>query len=252
MKRRRNLLLPMIVVLVASMALSAATAFADDKVPVDCTLTLQVVDPGTDVVKVKKNHIDVRNSDQVAMGRLECYDSSGAPVPELSGMVTTDHGSKVKVDPATGNFKGKLKGSLSLTNADGYETLGKIKAEVSGMMWGDPSTVVGEMIVGKLKLKGMDIKVKGNFDISLRPAQLVGADGTPVWLAIVGPGPDFLVDDAGNLILVVELPDVEGVPTLYALDGTPIGPRARFVDLTPVITLAGIGSVSVAMHSHGG
>lgn len=254
-KRLRNVFLLMVAALVASMALPATTAFADDKVPVGCDLTLQIVYPGDDVVKVKKNHIDVKNSDQVAMGWLECRDSSGVPVPELSGVVTTNHGSKIKVDMATGDFKGKLKGSLSLTTADGYETLAKFKATVSGMMVypGDPSTVVGETIGGKLKLKGMEIKFKGNFDISLVPSQFVDATGTPVWLAIVGSGPEFLVDGADNLILVVE-GDVAGVPTLYALDGTLLGPTAGVAwgGLAPVITLAGIGSFSGVMHSHGG
>lgn len=182
MKRINILIVPILAAFMGTMALPAATAFAHSGDPVSCSLVLFVTDPGTDHVKVKKNHIEVENSDQVAEGWIECGDTTfdpttgaliGAPDHPLDGYVTTDHGSKVKLDPVTDEFSGKLKGALTLmTLLDPDNPLtGKIKAKVSGAglgaaLLGDPTGLV-EAIDGKWELKGEDINAKGRLSIGL-------------------------------------------------------------------------------------
>ena len=177
-------LLTSVAVMVAMvMAALPATAFAHTKATVSCTLAVQVVAPGVDVVKAKKNHFDIRNSGQVLAGVLLCGD------PALDGIVSTLHSSKVKDKGKTGAFEGKIKGELTLMRfSDSAVLTGKLKAKVSGMMAvpGDPTTVFTETITGKLKLKGVDIKVKvEEFSITLTPDVVrdVPVTGTPF------PGP---------------------------------------------------------------
>ena len=159
-------LLTSVAVMVAMlMAALPATAFASSKTPVSCSLAVQVVAPGIDVVKAKKKHFDIRNSGQVLAGVLDCDDDA------LDGIVPTLHGSKVKVNGTTGAFEGKIKGELTLATLGGTLT-GKLKAKVSGMMVvpGVPATVWTETVTGKLELKGVDIKVKvKEFSINLGP-----------------------------------------------------------------------------------
>ena len=165
------------------MAALPATAFAHTKATVTCTLAVQVVDPGVDVVKEKKNHFDIRNSGQVLAGVLDCDDDA------LDGIVSTLHGSKVKVKGTTGAFEGKIKGELTLVTLGGTLT-GKLKAKVSGMMAvpGVPATVWTETVMGKLELKGVDIKVKvKEFSFTLGPEQLIDpSTGDPVFHPVTG------------------------------------------------------------------
>ena len=173
-------LLTSVAVMVAMlMAALPATAFAhDDKVRVECEITLFVTDPGADDVKEKKKHFKVKNSGQLTEGLIECFDESGDPVPSLSGMVATDHGSKVKLNKATGDFKGKLEGSLSLTNAYGEVLQGKLKGRVTGTgmvvpagsIPGFPDAQViplSETIEGKAEVEGDGVEFEIKFSISL-------------------------------------------------------------------------------------
>ena len=181
MKKINILMVPILVAFMASIALPAATAFAHAGDPLSCSLVLFITDPGTDDVKVKKNHIKVKNSGQVAEGWVDCGDTTfdamgdviAAPDHPLDGYVVTDHRSKVKLDPATDEFTGKLKGTLTLvTLFDPTNPLtGKIKAKVSGVglgaaMLGDPTGLV-EAIHGKWDLSGEDIKAKGELSVGL-------------------------------------------------------------------------------------
>ena len=168
----------MVAMLVAALP---ATAFAHSGSPVGCSLVLFVTDPGTDSAKVGDNYIKVKNSGQVAEGWVDCgdttFDTYGYPIafPDhpLDGYVTTDHGSKVKLDPATDEFSGKLKGTLTLVtlwDPDNPLT-GKIKAKVSGAglyaaLLGDPTGLV-EAIDGEWELKGRGIKAEGELSIGL-------------------------------------------------------------------------------------
>ncbi len=61
-----RLLTSLAVMVAMVMAALPATAFAHSGDAVSCSLVLFVTDPGTDSVKEKKNHIKVKNSDQVA------------------------------------------------------------------------------------------------------------------------------------------------------------------------------------------
>ncbi|MEE9248460.1 MAG: hypothetical protein V3U79_07170 [Dehalococcoidia bacterium] len=184
---RKKVLLGLTLALVAFMAIPGAAAFAHEKVPVSCSLVLFVLDPGTDEVKVKGDKIKVKNSGQVAGGWLDCGNPIGNPLnpifdedgnlvsanPDhpLDGLVSTLHGSKVKVDPGTDTFEGKLKGDITLFSLLSGTLTGKIKAKVSGSgllaaFEGDPSELA-ESIEGKVKLKGEEIKVKATFGIDL-------------------------------------------------------------------------------------
>ena len=175
-------LLTSVAVMVAMlMAALPATAFAHSGAALSCSLVLFVTDPGTDSVKVKEDHVKVKNSGQVAEGWIDCgdttFDAYGYPiaVPDhpLDGYVTTDHGSKVKLDPATDEFSGKLKGTLTLVtlwDPDNPLT-GKIKAKVSGSglgaaFLGHPAGLV-EVIDGEWELKGGGIKAEGELSIYL-------------------------------------------------------------------------------------
>ena len=186
-------LLTSVAVMVAMlMAALPATAFAHTKATVSCSLAVQVVAPGIDVVKEKKNHFDIRNSGQMLAGVLLCGD------PALDGIVSTLHNSKVKDKGKTGAFEGKIKGELTLVTFEGETLTGKLKAKVSGMMGtpGDPATVFTETITGKLKLKGIDIKLEvKEFSITLTPNVVrdVPVTGTPF------PGPIPTLAGAGTL-----------------------------------------------------
>ena len=173
-------LLTSVAVMVAMvMAALPATAFAHDgKVRVECEITLFVTDPGADDVKEKEKHFKVKNSGQLTQGFIECLDESGDPVPSLSGAFATDHGSKVKLNKATGDFKGKLKGSLSLTNAYGEVLQGKLKGRVTGTgmvvpagsIPGFPDAQViplSETIEGKAEVEGDGVEFEIKFSISL-------------------------------------------------------------------------------------
>ena len=182
MKRVNILMVPILVAFIASMALPTATAFAHSGDPVSCSLFLYVAVQGDDTVKVKKNHIKIKNSGQVAEGWVDCgettFDAFGVPIPDLiphplDGYVTTDHGSKVKLDPVTDEFSGKLKGTLTLmTLMDPENPLtGKIKAKVSGSglsaaMLGAPAGLI-ETIRGKWDLSGEDIEAEGRLRMRL-------------------------------------------------------------------------------------
>ena len=77
--RRILKMLAVPLVVVPLVLATTGTAFADGGVPVTCSLTLQVVDPGTDVVKMKDDKIKIKNSGQVAVGLL--LDVSGSMNP---------------------------------------------------------------------------------------------------------------------------------------------------------------------------
>lgn len=205
-------LLTSVAVMVAMlMAALPATAFAHSGAALSCSLVLFVTDPGTDSVKVKEDHIKVKNSGQVAEGWIDCgdttFDAYGYPiaVPDhpLDGYVTTDHSSKVKLDPATDEFSGKLKGTLTLVtlwDPDNPLT-GKIKAKVSGAglyaaLTGDPISLV-EFIDGEWELKGKGIKAEGELSIGLafNGFTLVGAGALSGDLELEDEGDDDEDDD---------------------------------------------------------
>ena len=189
-------LLTSVAVMVAMlMAALPATAFAHTKARVECEITLFVTDPGADAVKEKKKHFKVKNSGQLTEGFIECFDeSTGALVPSFSGMIATDHGSSVKLDKSTGEFKGKLQGKVTLISlgsdgiggtADDQVLEGKISGKVegngvlvpgfAGPMFPDATLVaLSETITGKMILKGTDIKVKGKFGVELVGGALEG------------------------------------------------------------------------------
>ena len=201
-------LLTSVAVMVAMlMAALPATAFAHSGNAVSCSLVLGISDPGTDKVKVKGNHIQIKNSGQVAQGWVDCGDITfdedgayipGAPIHPLDGYVMTDHGSKVKLDPVADVFKGKLKGALTLvTLLDPDNPLtGKLKAKVSGAglfaAWsGSPAGLV-ETIDGEWELKGKDIKAEGELSIGLafNGFTLVGAGALSGDLELEDEGED--------------------------------------------------------------
>ena len=172
------------VAVMAAMLMAAlpATAFADDdKARVECLITLDVINPGADVVKEKKKHYKVKNSGQLTYGSITCMDESGDLVPSLSGTVATDHGSKVKLNKDTGEFKGKLKGDLSLINTDGDVLHGKLKGRITGTGMLIPGFLVpdfpdaqlvpfAETIKGKAEVEGDGIEFKVKFTIILDPS----------------------------------------------------------------------------------
>ena len=238
-------LLTSVAVMVAMlMAALPATAFAQTKATVICSLAVQVVAPGIDVVKEKKNHFDIRNSGQMLAGVLLCGD------PDLDGIVSTLHSSKVKDEGKTGAFEGKIEGELTLvTFSDPSETLtGNLKAKVSGVMAvpGDPTTVFTETVKGNLNLKGVDIKLKvKEFSITLAPEDLVDEFGALVFAVIVG-------DVGGTPIYLINVGDsvTSGMPDLVLalqpmpgvfVDPTTFAPLGTLVPLTlsPLPTLAG-------------
>jgi len=125
----------------------------------------------------------IKNSGQKLVGTLDCFETTtGNPVPEASGTVITDHSSKVKFDGGfgdVGSFEGTLKGTVALdTNGDMVpDAIGKIKSKITGNGFLVPVGpepfptlklfATDEDFEGTTKLKGMNLKIKGEFDISL-------------------------------------------------------------------------------------
>ena len=202
-------LLTSVAVMVAMLAAALpATAFADSKTSVSCILAVQVVAPGIDVVKEKKEHFVIRNSGQVLAGTLDCG-VIGVIDSALDGIVSTLHGSKVKDNGKDGAFEGKIRGQLTLVPfADPTNPLtGKLRAKVSGMMAmpGVPATVFTETVTGNLKLKGVDIKVKiKDFSITLGPDTVKIDPATGFPLPLIGTEVD------GDPVA----PGVQPIPTL--------------------------------------
>jgi hypothetical protein len=175
--RKAIVLLLTLVLMVAAMPLAVN---ASNKIPLTCSLTLAVVDPGTSVVNDNK----VKTSGETTLGALDC------DVDSLDGVFSSIHSSKIKLSP-DGSFTGKLKGTFSLETAAGT-LAGRMKAGISGVVIG--FIPVGETLipvhsvtdVGKWKLTNDDVQGKGTLTVNL-----VGVVGIPAamgGLKTVSPG----------------------------------------------------------------
>ena len=175
--RKAIVLLLTLVLVIAAMPLAV---HGSNRIPLTCSLTLAVVDPGFSVV----NHNKVKTSGETTLGALDC------DVDDLDGAFSTIHSSKVKIGP-DGGFTGKLKGAFSLETASGTLT-GKLKADITGVVIG--FIPVGETLipvhsvtdVGKWNLTGGDVQGTGTLTVNL--VGIVGLPATMGGLHTVSPG----------------------------------------------------------------
>ena len=203
----KKLLVAITLALVLLMAMPVTSAFADDDVPVSCELSLQVIDPGTDVVIYRW----VINSGQVASGTLDCGVIGILDHP-LDGVFTTFHGSIIEFDKSTGGFSGRLKGSFTLEPFTSDEVHhGELRARVNGVLIvaaGSPVLnvlgnviTIGETVSGKWTI-GSNVEGPGKFSLDLSPILL------PITTLEVEAGV-FLINPPGGdprLALAVEVP----------------------------------------------
>lgn len=163
-------------------------AYAHGKMPVTCTLTLAVMDPG--VATVHGN--EVFTSGETTLGALDCDQDN------LDGAFTTVHNSRVKLDPVSGSFDGGLKGSFALATASGVLT-GRVKSELSGVVVGlapsppfPPGTPVHQVSnAGDWKLDSGEVKGRGTFSVVM-----VGVVGLPASSGgLASPAPGTLVGE---------------------------------------------------------
>ncbi|MBI4233391.1 MAG: hypothetical protein HY686_03025 [Chloroflexi bacterium] len=164
----------MVSALVLASGLPAVAAPTEAKggppVPVNCTLMLAVVNPGTS--SVVRNV--VRTSGEMTSGALDC------DVDALDGGFSTVHSSVIRVSP-DGRFQGRLKGTFSITTPAGSLT-GELQAEISGVPVGfadSPPFPLGTPIyqvadVGRWEVTGGALRGQGNLSITL-----VGVLGVP-------------------------------------------------------------------------
>jgi len=161
------------VAVVAILLVFPTVAFAHDNVPVTCSLTLGVLDPGT--VAVDEN--EVKTLGEVTRGALNCN------VDALDGVFGTVHDSEItmKLD---GSFSGEMEGTFTLETVGGTLT-GKFEADISGVMVQfapsppfPPGTPVYNVTdVGKWELDSGDVEAEGTVTIAL-----VGVIGLPATL----------------------------------------------------------------------
>jgi hypothetical protein len=176
---RKLLLSVLVALLVVAIPL---VAYSDNRVPVNCTVTLEVTDPGTPFIH--RNW--VRTTGEKTAGVLDC------DVDALDGQLSMKHNSLIRLNP-DGSFTGKLRGAFSVETADG--TLeGRAKANITGVPIGvassppfPPGTPIHMVTdVGTWQLTKGDLKGRGTFTVTL--VGIVGLPATSGGLATTEPG----------------------------------------------------------------
>ena len=168
-----RLLISVAVMVAMLMAALPATAFAhddeDEDVDVGCALTPFDQVLGTDVVDEDK----VTNSGASFFLMVTC--ASGG----LDGILITSHGSEVKVDPVTGEFRGDIEGTFVLYALDFSAVIGtgELEADVEGLMFVDGTGPVldpngnvmtlSEIVDGDWELEGSGFEAEGEFGLDL-------------------------------------------------------------------------------------
>lgn len=164
-------------------------AEADSKVPLKCSLSLAVIDPGTMEIDGNK----VKTTGEKTLGALDCN------VDSMDGAFSTVHSSKITVNPRTGSFKGDLEGVFTLQTATATLT-GKMTADIFGLVIGTapsppfPSGTLIHRVMdnGKWKINGgEDVKGKGVFSVTLTgivgvPASQGGLSGGGLMIGVLG------------------------------------------------------------------
>ena len=192
-------ILSVILAFVLVLTVPITTAFADDDVPVNCTLAPFAMETGTDTLKERDNHTRVKNKGASISITVDCG-LDGA----LSGIMVTDHGSRVKVNKEIltipglppefselfgARFAGKLKGDFVLYSPI-WEVIGtgELKARVEGVMLvsadGRPVVIGGnvvtlnETIDGEWEFEGESVdEGEGDFNLELDFTDLVPFGG---------------------------------------------------------------------------
>jgi len=164
-------LLVSLALILALVALMPSPAYADEKdrdkdklVPVSCTLTLAVTDPG--IVDLS-GFPNVTTTGERSFGKLDCN------LKAMDGDFASVHSSKITMDQY-GGFNGSLKGTFTLRNNKGKVSTGKMTANISGTIIGQypppPATPVAFIHRvtdnGKWEIDGK-IEAKGTFAITL-------------------------------------------------------------------------------------
>ncbi len=181
-----KIILSVILAFVLVLTVPLTTAFADDEVPVNCTLAPFDFNPGTDTLKERKNHTRVKNKDASISTFVDCG-LDGA----LNGTLVTDHSSRVRVRKETlpipglppgtfgARFSGKLRGDFVLYSPSSEVIgTGELKARVNGVMVVGPDgrpVVIGgnvvtlnETIDGEWEHEGESIdEGEGDFNLEL-------------------------------------------------------------------------------------
>lgn len=181
MKRLLFTCLSLIFVLVSFIP---STAYASEKnndkdkpVPVSCTLSLSVADPGT--LSMTGNVVETTG--EKTFGKLDCN------LKAMDGDFATVHSSRITFDPVIpGSFSGSLTGTFTLSKNNGKKiSTGKMTANISGNIIGvapnpfpPPALLPVHRVIdnGKWELDGK-IEAKGTFTITL-----VGIVGVPATL----------------------------------------------------------------------
>lgn len=182
MKTNRAAALLAAITLVLWVVLPATAFAAGDRhrdEHIDCVITLFVVDPGSDEVRLNGEEHRIKNSGQMTEGSIDCFEQrTRERVPQLSGAVVTKHGSTVLWDSESGAFEGDLAGAFSLTNAQGEVRHGALAGIVAGtavvlppgFIDGFPDARVvpsSELIRGVLKLDMGGSRFEARFEIGL-------------------------------------------------------------------------------------
>lgn len=179
-------LLVSLALILALVALMPSPAYADEKdkdrdklVPVSCTLSLGVTDPGTMDLSGYPN---VATTGEKTFGKLDCN------LKAMDGDFASVHSSRILMDQY-GGFSGSLKGTFTLKNKNGKISTGKMTANISGVVIGqvpDPPAIPLALIHrvtdnGKWEIDGK-IEAKGTFALTLAgivglPASMGGLAG---------------------------------------------------------------------------
>ena len=182
MKTTKAAALFAILALFLSTALPATVLAASGRhheAQVGCVISLFVVDPGADEIRRNGAEITIVNSGQATQGGIRCFDrATREPMPQLSGVFATSHGSAISWDRETGAFEGELRGGFSLIDMHGETHEGILQGLVigtalvvpPGSIDGFPETQVipiSEFIKGTLRLETNDSRFQADFELGL-------------------------------------------------------------------------------------